>query len=89
VRPLRPELLEHARKLNHSLGQIAQPLGAVAAHLHSRLDKEAAELETATRVRIEAAVRGLERPRSISFIPILAFHAGHLGSRAERDERIR
>jgi len=61
VRPARPELLENARKLNHWLGQIATPLSRVAAHLHSRLDKEAAELETGTRVRIEAAVRGLER----------------------------
>src|SRR4029079_8439208 len=53
VRPLSPDLLEAARKLNYSLGQIAQPLGRVAAHLHSRLDKEDDALETATRVRIE------------------------------------
>src|SRR4029079_635511 len=68
VRPLSPDLLDAARKLNYALGQIAQPLGRVAAHLHSRLDKEAAELETATRGRIDTDVTGLER-RSRLFIP--------------------
>ena len=68
VRPLSPELLNAARQLNHWLGQISGPLGRVAAHLHMRLDKEASELETGTRVRIEAAVRGLER-RAHMLIP--------------------
>jgi len=68
VRPLRPELQDAARALNRSLGQIAAPLTRVAAHLRGRLDKEAAELEAGTRVRIEAAVRGLER-RSQLLIP--------------------
>lgn len=68
VRPLSQELLNAARQLNHWLGQISGPLGRVAAHLHMRLDKEASELETGTRVRIEAAVRGLER-RAHMLIP--------------------
>ena len=51
VRPLGPELLDASRKLNHWLGQIAQPLGRVAAHLHGRLDKEAAELDAKRAIR--------------------------------------
>jgi len=61
VRPSPPELLDAARKLHHWLGRTAAPLNRLAAHLRARLDKDAAELESGTRVRIEAAVRGLER----------------------------
>ena len=61
VRPLEPELQDAARKLDHWLVRLGAPLNRLAAHLRARLDKEAADLESGTRVRIEAAVRGLER----------------------------
>jgi ATP-dependent DNA helicase DinG len=61
VRPLQPELLEAAGKLDQWLVRLGAPLNRLAANLRARLNKEAAELESAARVRIEAAVRGLER----------------------------
>jgi ATP-dependent DNA helicase DinG len=61
VRPLQPELVEAARKLDHWLVRLVAPLVRLAAHLRKRLDVEAAELDTGLRVRIEAASRGLER----------------------------
>ena len=69
VRPLQPELLETARKLDHWLVRLAAPLTRLAAHLHKRLDAEAAELDFGLRVRIEAASRGLER-RTRLIIPV-------------------
>jgi len=61
ARPLAPELLDAARKLDHWLVRLGTPLNRLAGHLRARLDKEAADLDSGTRVRIEAAVRGLER----------------------------
>jgi ATP-dependent DNA helicase DinG len=61
VRPLPPELLDAARKLDHWLNRLGAPLNRLAAHLRKRLDEEAAELDSAMRVRLEAAARGLER----------------------------
>jgi ATP-dependent DNA helicase DinG len=61
VRPLSPQLLEAARALDHWLVRLGAPLNRLATHLRRRLDKEAADLDSGTRVRIEAAVRGLER----------------------------
>jgi ATP-dependent DNA helicase DinG len=61
VRPLQPELLEAAAKLDHWLVRLGAPLNRLAANLRGRLDKEATELDSALRLRIEAASRGLER----------------------------
>jgi ATP-dependent DNA helicase DinG len=61
VRPLEPALLEAAQKLDHWLVRLGTPMGRLAQHLHKRLDAEAANLDTGLRVRIEAALRGLER----------------------------
>ena len=61
VRPLPPELLDAARTLDHWLMRLTAPLVRLAASLRARLDHEAAELDSAMRVRLEAAARGLER----------------------------
>jgi ATP-dependent DNA helicase DinG len=61
VRPLPPELLDAARILDHWLMRLGAPLVRLAACLRARLDDEAAELDSAMRVRLEAAARGLER----------------------------
>ena len=58
-----PGLLPAAERLGEALTQIEQPMQRLANALAGRLDAEAAELDTATRIRIEAAVRGIERRR--------------------------
>ncbi len=54
-------LVEAATALALALQQIEAPLKALADRLAERLDDEAADLDTATRQRIEAVVRGLRR----------------------------
>jgi ATP-dependent DNA helicase DinG len=61
VRPLPAELLDAARQLDHWLMRLAAPLVRLATVLRTRLTREAAELESGMRVRLEAAARGLER----------------------------
>ena len=56
-----PGLLEAAARLAGALDRLAQPMRRLAARLATRLDDEAAELDSATRLRIEATCRGLER----------------------------
>ena len=54
-------LIEAARALEEALGRILAPMRALAARLAAKLDDEAAELDSATRLRVEASVRGLAR----------------------------
>ncbi len=56
-----PGLHAAANALEAAFGRIAAPMAEVRARLGARLDEAADELETDTRVRIEAARRGLER----------------------------
>ena len=56
-----PGLPEAAAALRQALAHLLTPMQALVRALATRLDKEADALETAIRVRIEAAVRGLER----------------------------
>lgn len=56
-----PGLPETAAALRRALAELLTPMQALIRALTTRLDKEADALETAIRVRIEAAVRGLER----------------------------
>lgn len=56
-----PRLIAAAAEFGDALAAIAQPLAELARALARRLDDEAGDLETAVRVRIEAAVRGLTR----------------------------
>jgi ATP-dependent DNA helicase DinG len=61
ARPPLDALLPAATALDAALGRLAAPLARLAAILAARLDDEAAELETGTRLRIEAVVRSLKR----------------------------
>ncbi|MCC6467891.1 MAG: ATP-dependent DNA helicase [Alphaproteobacteria bacterium] len=54
-------LLESARALDQQLQRIVEPLAVLRANLLKRLDDEAAEIDTNTRLRIEAMARGIER----------------------------
>ena len=56
-----PGLVDAARRLGAALSRVADPLQALARALAARLDDEAADLDAATRQRIEAACRGLQR----------------------------
>jgi ATP-dependent DNA helicase DinG len=61
LRPPADGLVTAARALAHKLEAVEAPMRLLAKRLAERLDDEAAELDTALRVRIEAAVRGLVR----------------------------
>ena len=60
-RPPIPGLVESARELAAALKRIEEPLKTLAQRLRAKLADEAAKLDSALRMRIEAAVRGLER----------------------------
>ena len=59
--PLPDALAEAARGLDIGLSRLAAPMLRVASALRARLDREAAALDESMRVRLEAAVRGIER----------------------------
>ncbi len=61
VRPPASELIAAAERLESALARLAEPLALLATRLAHRLDREAAELDTPTRTRIEAVIRGLRR----------------------------
>ena len=63
-------LTEAAGRLARALARIATPLQTLAERLAARLDDEAEELDSATRGRIEAAVRAV-RHRAVE--PLLAW----------------
>jgi len=52
-----------AASLDAALARLDQPLQILIAQLASKLDDEADKLDSATRIRIEAALRGLKRRR--------------------------
>lgn len=60
-RPPVPELLDVSQELQASLGELVQPMKALAAALSARLADEASELDTAERARIDSIARGLRR----------------------------
>lgn len=59
--PPLPGLPEAAMALDAALARLAQPLRTLARCMSDLLDDEAAELETATRQRIESVCRSIER----------------------------
>lgn len=59
--PLNPGIEEAALELAAALEKMLRPLAELRALLLAKLDDEAAELETATRTRIEALARSLQR----------------------------
>ncbi len=60
VEPAEP-LVEAARVLDQALVRIETPLIRLDRRLVERFDEEAAELDTQTRIRLEAASRGIRR----------------------------
>ncbi len=60
-RPPVEGVIEAADRLDAALARIAEPMVALAKLLVARLDDEAADLDTATRSRIEAVARGIVR----------------------------
>ena len=77
--PLIDGLADAAKTLDTSLARLEQPLKRLIAGLGRKLATEAAELDTASRIRIEALMRTLERRGTI---PISAWRAmlGSLGT---------
>ncbi len=61
VDPLIDGIADAASLLQDALGDLERPLAALAKHLADELDRRADEFDTATRLRIDAMVRGLER----------------------------
>lgn len=61
ARPPVDGVVEAAAVLDQALARLQKPLAALAGHLRARLDDEADDLDTASRQRIDAAARGLER----------------------------
>ena len=61
TRPPVEGLIAAADDLDHALGKLVAPLKVLIHALAALLDREAAELETASRQRIESVMRTLER----------------------------
>ncbi len=61
TQPFKDELGEAAQGLARGLARLSAALTALASCLRKRMDREAADLDSKTRVRLEAAARGLER----------------------------
>jgi ATP-dependent DNA helicase DinG len=61
ARPALESLLPAAVELEAALARLARPFAAIARLLEDRLDDEAADLDTGTRLRIEAMIRSLTR----------------------------
>ncbi|MDE1172949.1 MAG: ATP-dependent DNA helicase [Parvibaculaceae bacterium] len=59
--PMVEGLAEAAAALDAALARLMAPLARLADMLRQRLDDKAEELDTATRIRIDAAARGLDR----------------------------
>jgi ATP-dependent DNA helicase DinG len=61
ARPPLDELLPAAAALETALARLARPLASIVERLNARLEDEAEDLETGTRLRIEAMMRSLHR----------------------------
>ena len=61
VRPLNEEVAAAADRLARALGRVAEPLETVRARLLARAEDEAEDMDAATRTRIEAIARSMDR----------------------------
>ncbi|NVN42274.1 ATP-dependent DNA helicase, partial [Ameyamaea chiangmaiensis] len=61
LHPIGDDLSGAARGLGRALSTLADPLRVLARRLHERLDEDADTLDSASRGRIEAAIRTLHR----------------------------
>ncbi|HIJ64016.1 MAG TPA: ATP-dependent DNA helicase [Rhodospirillaceae bacterium] len=69
-RPPGPGLAEASAALADLLGQLEKPLALLAKDLHALLSEQAAELDSGSRGRIEAVLRGLQRR---ALVPLAAW----------------
>lgn len=61
LHPASPELLDAGDALTVALERLEMPLADLAARLRARIDAAPEELELSERIRLETAVRGIER----------------------------
>ena len=61
LRPVTEPVLEAAREAAQALAAVEAPLLALSRHLEDILDDESADLDGASRARLEGALRGLDR----------------------------
>jgi ATP-dependent DNA helicase DinG len=61
VRPLNEEVAAAADRLARALGRVAEPLETLRARLLARAEDEAEDMDAATRTRIEAIARSMDR----------------------------
>ncbi len=59
--PAIPELIEAADRLRIALTALVQPLTELAARLEARLSDDAADLDSAARIRLDGLTRGIRR----------------------------
>jgi ATP-dependent DNA helicase DinG len=79
LRPLAPELAEAGDVLGRALERLVVPLKTLRTRLLARLEDEVEELETAERIRLETAAKGIERR---ALLPLAAWQ-GMLATLAE------
>jgi ATP-dependent DNA helicase DinG len=61
VRPAADGLIAAGAALEQALARLSEPMKRLAGRLLERLDDEAADLDSASRLRLESAARGLQR----------------------------
>nr|WP_236571663.1 ATP-dependent DNA helicase [Rhodovarius lipocyclicus] len=61
IHPLNPGVEEAAQELNRALSALEDPLKDLCRALQARIDQAPEELEASDRIRLETAIRGLER----------------------------
>ncbi len=61
VRPLNEDVADTADRLARALGRLVEPLETLRARLLARAEDEAEDMDAATRTRIEAIARSLDR----------------------------
>ena len=80
-------LLDAAAALDRDLAALAEPLTGLAARLSKRLEDEAADLDSATRSRIEAMCRGFARRGGVTITGWRAMLADLGGAAPEEDTK--
>lgn len=63
--PAEEDVAEAARTFRTAVAALLEPLRALARHLEQRLEEEGSDLDTGSRVRIDAVARGLVRRAGI------------------------
>ena len=72
LHPLGEDVPETAEALGRALARLQEPLKTLRDRLTARLGDEVAELETADRIRLETAAKGIERR---ALLPLTAWQA--------------